>query len=37
MKVSVILLLREVAEFLEGIADVCENASDIARILAITT
>lgn len=37
MKVSIILLLREVAEFLEEIADICENASDIARILAITT
>ncbi len=37
MKVQLILLLREIAEFLEGIADVTENANDIARILAITT
>ncbi|MFH1328073.1 MAG: DUF47 family protein [Candidatus Bathyarchaeota archaeon] len=32
----VILMLREIAKFLEGIADVCENANDIAKILAIT-
>ncbi|RJX15742.1 DUF47 family protein [Candidatus Bathyarchaeota archaeon] len=37
MKISIVLVLREIAGFLEGIADVCENASDIARILALTT
>jgi len=37
MKISIVLVLREIAEFLEGIADVCENAGDIARILALTT
>ena len=37
MKISVILVLREIAGFLEEIADVCENASDVARILALTT
>ena len=37
MKISIVLVLREIAEFLEEIADVCENASDVARILALTT
>jgi uncharacterized protein Yka (UPF0111/DUF47 family) len=37
MKIPQILILREVAEFLEGIADISENVADIARILSITT
>ena len=37
MKISIVLVLREIAGFLEEIADVCENASDVARILALTT
>lgn len=37
MKLPVLLLIREVVEFLEDIADNAENAADIARIIAITT
>ena len=37
MKLPAKFIIREIAEFLEGIADVCEDASDIVRILAITT
>ena len=36
LKLPVILMLRDVAQFLEGIADVSENANDIAKILSIT-
>ncbi|MFQ5997758.1 MAG: DUF47 domain-containing protein [Candidatus Bathyarchaeia archaeon] len=36
LKLPAILMLRDIANFLEGIADVCENANDIAKILAIT-
>ncbi|MGP3667779.1 MAG: DUF47 domain-containing protein [Candidatus Bathyarchaeota archaeon] len=37
MKLPVMFIIREIAEFLEGIADVCEDTGDIVRILAITT
>ncbi|RLI14681.1 MAG: hypothetical protein DRO43_03360 [Candidatus Hecatellales archaeon] len=37
MKLPVLLLIREVVEFLEDIADNAENAADIARIIAMTT
>jgi uncharacterized protein Yka (UPF0111/DUF47 family) len=37
MKLPQLFLFREIAIFLEDIADVCENANDIAEILAITT
>jgi predicted phosphate transport protein (TIGR00153 family) len=36
LKIPVIFMLRDIASFLEGIADVSENANDIAKILAIT-
>jgi len=37
MKLPQLFLFREIAMFLEDIADVSENANDIAGILAITT
>lgn len=37
MRLPVLLLTREVVEFLEDIADNAENAADMARIIAITT
>ncbi len=36
LKLPVILMLRDIANFLEEIADVSENANDTAKILAIT-
>lgn len=36
MRLPVILMLRDVARFLEGVADVAENANDLAKFLAIT-
>jgi len=36
MRLPVLLLVREVVEFLEDIADNAENAADIARIIALT-
>lgn len=36
LKLPLLLIMRDIAEFLEGIADVCENASDIAKTLSIT-
>jgi len=36
MKLPQIFLIREVAEFLEGMADVADDVNDIVKILAIT-
>jgi len=36
LKLPQLLMMRDIAEFLEGIADVCENACDIAKTLSIT-